>query len=243
MEQVEISSRENATFKELLQLTEKKWRRRFGKCVIEGEKIVRDNFKNAEKVFVRKRSQYIFKDIYPNAIILADKLFDLITELDTDQGVLAIISTPQAGEITFPFLVMDGVGDPGNAGALLRSAAAFGFSTVICLDSVDVWSPKVLRASVGVQFSLNIVESSMDNFKKPDGAYLVAADLDGEDIKTFDNKEARFGLVVGSEGHGLCDYIKGMVDRTMTISMKAGVESLNVAVAGGILMHELAGKN
>lgn len=236
-----ITSRENATFKELLQLTEKKWRRRFDKCIIEGEKIVRENLQLAEKVFVRKKNQYIYKDIFPNAIILCDKLFDLITDLETDQGVLAIVPKPRARELTFPYLVLDGVQDPGNVGALLRSALAFGFNTVICLDCVCVWSPKVLRASSGVQFNLNIIECDSADFVKPVGAWLVAADLCGESINRLFTESSRFGLVLGSEGRGLSSRMKSLVDRTVTIPMNAKVESLNVAVAGGILMYELTG--
>lgn len=240
MEILEITSRENATFKELLQLTDKKWRRRFGKCIIEGEKIVRENLSLAEKVFVRKKNQYIFKDIFPNAIILCDKLFDLITDLETDQGILAIVPKPHAHELTFPYLVLDGVQDPGNVGALLRSALAFGFNTVICLDSVCVWSPKVLRASSGVQFNLNLIEHDSVDFIKPTDALLLAADLCGESVDKFLAADSKFGLVLGSEGRGLSPRMKDFVDRTVTIPMNAVVESLNVAVAGGILMYELS---
>lgn len=242
MEVLEITSRDNATFKELLQLKDKKWRRRKNKCIIEGEKIVRENLAVAEKIFVRQRNHQIYKDIFPNAIVLSDKLFGLVTDLETDQGVLAVIPKPEAKALTFPYLVLDGLQDPGNVGSLLRSALAFGFNTVICLDCVCVWSPKVLRASSGVQFHLNIIECAPADFIEPAGAWLVAADLCGESIDQFLTEYPMFGLVMGSEGRGLSSRMRNMVERTVTIPMNARVESLNVAVAGGILMYELGGR-
>jgi len=231
-----ITSRDNPTFKELLRLTDKKWRRKLGLCIIEGEKIVREHLHVAEKIFVRKCKAF------EGAITLGTKLFDEISTLENSTGVLAIIPKPSSRALTFPYLVLDGIQDPGNAGALLRSACAFGFETVICIDCVDVWSPKVLRASSGVQFNLNIVESGAKDYIKPAKSWLVCADLDGECIETFRAKDLRFGLVLGSEGKGISPHMKSLVERTVTIPMKKGVESLNVGVAGGILMYELEGK-
>jgi len=233
---MELTSRDNPAFRELLKLTDKRWRKRTNKCIIEGEKIVRENLRAAEKVFVRKGKTF------DNAITLSTKLFDEISTLENSTGVLAIVPKPSSRALTFPYLVLDGIQDPGNAGALLRSACAFGFETVICIDCVDVWSPKVLRASSGVQFNLNIVECGTKDYIKPAKSWLVCADLSGECIETFRAKDLRFGLVLGSEGKGISAHMKSLIERTVTIPMKKGVESLNVAVAGGILMYELEGK-
>jgi TrmH family RNA methyltransferase len=233
---MEITSRDNPTFRELLKLTDKRWRKRTNKCIIEGEKIVRENLQRAEKVFVRHGKTF------ENAIVLGTKLFDEISSLENSTGVMAIISKPTVRALTFPYLVLDGIQDAGNAGALLRSALAFGFNTVMCIDCVDIWSPKVLRASSGVQFNLNIVECGAKDFIKPAKSWLVAADLGGECIETFRAKDLRFGLVLGSEGKGVSERMKGLIERTVTIPMKKSVESLNVAVAGGILMYELGGR-
>jgi len=142
-------------------------------------------------------------------------------------------------------------------GTLLRTAVAFGFTTVFCIDCVDPWSQKVLRASSGIQFNLNIIEQNLQDFKKPENSLLIAADLGGDVIsskardlcesQTLQKSEIpRFsrndktGLILGSEGQGIRPEIKKLVDKTVTIPMSAGVESLNVAVAGGILMHVFA---
>ena len=228
---MEITSRDNETFKNLLRLTEKKWRRRFGLCIVEGEKAVKDNLDRIERVFLRPS-----RADFNNAIILHDKLFDMISSLETDQGVLAVVKIPPPGAVTFPFLVLDGIQDSGNMGTLLRTAAAFGFGTVFCVDCVDVWSQKVLRASSGVSFALNVIEK----FVKPDECLLVGADLKGEGASAIASlRPQRLGLVLGSEGRGIRAELLESIDKFVTVPMNPGVESLNVAVAGGILMYEL----
>ena len=284
---MEITSRENETFRELLKLTDKKWRRRLGLCIVEGEKAVRDNSHRIERIFVRPKSHtptacgchpFILKGnvlsehvyekniatstsndefspfrkrgarvyeggVCDNYFILSDKLFDEISSLETDQGVLAVVKIPPSRAVTFPFLVLDGIQDSGNMGTLLRTAAAFGFDTVFCLDCVDVWSQKVLRASSGVSFGLNIIEAS--EFEKPPDCVLFGADSntpsslrDATPLLRGDH----FGIVLGSEGRGISEKLKNHIDHFIKIPMCAGVESLNVAVAGGILMYELKGE-
>ena len=252
---MEIMSRDNATFKNLLKLCDKKHRRATGLCIIEGEKIVREHLNTAKQVFVRSGSRFTEERLNTNAdvFVLADKLFDLVSDLQNGAGVLATVAIPAARAVTFPYLVLDGVQDAGNMGTILRTAAAFGYRTVFCIDCVDVWGQKVLRASSGIQFGLNIIENNMNDFVVPPGTTLVGADLDGADISVAgggimesDNNGAaamgNFGLVLGSEGQGIRSQIKAMLNQTVTIPMDAGCESLNVAVAGAILMFELWGK-
>lgn len=251
MEILEITSRDNPTFRELLKLAEKKGRWRMGKCIIEGEKIVRENLGIAEKVFVRKGKTFDYPhsgepgfsaEHLSGVVALGTKLFDEVSSLENSTGVLAIVPKPDARALTFPYLILDGIQDPGNAGVLLRSALAFGFETVYCVDCVDMWSPKVLRASSGVQFNLNIVECGYEDYIKPAHSCIIAADLDGESLEDFKIKDTRFGLVLGSEGNGVSKKMKDIVSKVVTIPMSKTVESLNVGVAGGILMYALAPK-
>ena len=244
MENKIITSRENETFKDLLKLTDKKWRRRMGLCIIEGEKVVRDNLHRAEQIFIREKLPSKLEGWRAGrdgVSVLSDKLWGEISSLENDTGILATVKIPASREVTSPFLVLDGIQDAGNMGTLLRTAAAFGFGTVFCIDCVDVWSPKVLRASSGTQFGLNIVETS--EFMKPKDSFLVGADLNGEGpfavAASLRSSQRPFGIVLGNEGRGLSERVKTQVDRFVTIPMQPGVESLNVAVAGGILMYEL----
>ena len=233
---MEITSRDNPTFKELLKLTDKKWRHRLGLCIIEGEKVIKDNSNRIVKTFVRPRVRGQYCDVY----VLDDKLFNMVSSLESDTGILAIARTPAPKkEVTMPFLVLDGIQDAGNMGTLLRSAAAFGYNTVFCLDCVDVWSPKVLRASSGMSFTLNLIECSPKEFVKPEGSVLIGADMNGGDVSGITQKN--LGIVLGNEGRGIRECIKSRIDGYVTIPMHEGIDSLNVGVAGAILMYEFRG--
>ena len=241
MDIVMIILRDNSTFKNLLKLTQKKHRREQGLCIIEGEKVVREHATDATQIFAREKFPSYMEGCPKGGVVLSAKLFDEVGSLETSQGILAIIPIPKPEKITFPYLVLDGIQDPGNMGTILRTAAAFGFCTVFCINCVDVWSQKVLRASSATQFALNIFESSFEEFKTifdtdlKDGKLFIA-DLNG----SMNDKPAdKFGLVLGNEGRGISDAMKTLPHKTVTIPLEKSVESLNVAVAGGILMYKL----
>jgi len=231
-----ITSRDNQTFKTLVRLMQKKHRREQGLCIIEGEKIVREHASNAQYVFVRENSPSLTKGWRGDSrdgVVLATKLFDSVTSLETSQSILAIVPIPKPREVTFPYLVLDGIQDPGNMGTILRTAAAFGFNTVFCVNCADVWSQKVLRAGVGTQFHLNVIEGFG---AIPEESELYIADLNGA---WLDKPSGKFGLVLGNEGQGVSAAIKALPHKVVTIPMTNATESLNVAVAGGILMHAM----
>ena len=268
---MEITSRENKIFKDLLKLTQKKYRRETGLCIVEGEKLVNEHADSAVQIFVRagksvtslrgagatRQSHLGFELWKKNVFTLTDKLWNEVSGLENSSGVLAIVKIPQKRQIVYsPFssnansedtncvstyLVLDGIQDPGNVGTILRTAAAFGFNTVFCINSADVWSQKVIRAASGVQFGLDIREQSV--FNKPNDSLLLAADMMGDNpveiAKSLRTSKQQFGLVLGNEGKGISDEMKKHVDKFVTIPMSKDVESLNVAVAGGILMWEL----
>ena len=211
-----------------------------GLCVIEGEKLVREHGAHAVAIFRTAAATGAGE-------ILDEKIFRQVTNLETPEGVLAVVKIPNHGannvtrEITFPYLVLDGVQDPGNVGTLLRTARAFGFLTVFCINCADVWSQKVLRSAMGTQFGLNVFETDHDEFAKIfhaklAGTKLLVADMLGG---LAGGNTPQFGLALGSEGQGVGTQIRALPHEIVSIPMKSGVESLNVAVAGGILLYEL----
>ena len=215
--------------KNILKLTQKKYRREMNLCIVEGEKLVREHRERAVKIYYRKTHG---AGAPPHGEYLDAKTFDALSSLETSQGVLAIVPIPKSGEVTFPYLVLDGVQDPGNVGTLLRTAAAFGFKTVFCVNCADVWSQKVIRAAMGAQFHLNI---HSEFTQVPAQSILYIADLGAGD---FTRPTGKFGLVLGNEGQGPSSAIKSMPHTAVTIATE-NVESLNVAVAGGILMYKM----
>jgi RNA methyltransferase, TrmH family len=145
-------------------------------------------------------------------------------------------------------LVLDAVQDPGNVGTLVRSAVAFGLDGVVCLDgTADAWSAKTVRASAGMLFRVPVVraraEEALGWMRERRIAIVVAAadglaadgwraSFDGEDV-------AGLALVVGNEGAGVRPELREAAHATLAVAMCGPADSLNVGIAGSILMHEL----
>jgi len=137
---------------------------------------------------------------------------------------------------------LEGIQDPGNVGAILRSAAAFGISDAV-LDAhcADAWSPKVLRAAMGAHFSMQIAEradlaKSMDRFA---GKIACAVPRGGVPIAGAD-LSGRIGWLFGAEGRGVSEALAARATLKVTIPMPGGAESLNVAAAAAICFYELS---
>ncbi len=169
-----------------------------------------------------------------------------LSDTESDQGVLLVCREPpwDLNVVTRDgrYLLLDGVQDPGNAGTLVRAAVAFGLSAVVCLDgTVDPWSPKPVRASAGMIFRVPVVragsEAVLARLRDTD-VPLYVADTRGEEVDVHSAK-ASFALALGNEGRGARRALQAQAERALAIRMPGGAESLNVAMAGSILLHEL----
>ena len=173
---------------------------------------------------------------------LSAALFDRLAPVERGTGILLQIAvpdapTPGAGDALF----MEGVQDPGNAGALLRVAAAAGLRNVLAAPgSAALWSPKVLRGAQGAHFRLHILEEVT-----PSGArsvlpmrWIGAAAHAGASLWSVDLSGPAVGFMVGSEGAGLSPAASATCDQLVTIPLASGVESLNVAAAAAICLFE-----
>lgn len=139
-------------------------------------------------------------------------------------------------------IILDGIQDPGNLGTIIRSAIAFNFSTIILgSNCVDLYNPKVIRATEGMIFHINVLRRNLAEFiptLKNLGYKIIGTDVQkGIDIK--DLKVDNIALVLGSEGQGMSAEIKSMCDEFVYINMNQACESLNVGVAASILMYEV----
>jgi TrmH family RNA methyltransferase len=174
--------------------------------------------------------------------------FASAAETESPQGVLAIAEIPARSlsdvvvEDRSRFLVIDAVQDPGNVGTILRTAAALGISATIALPgTVDLWNAKVVRSAMGAHFhhpAVSCTWDDLDSFREARRIPLWAADVSGDPLGR-DAAPPRLALVVGNEGSGVSDAARERADRLVAIPIAPGVESLNVAVATGILLHEL----
>lgn len=181
---------------------------------------------------------------------VTDKEFQSAAATESPQGVLAVARIPDhrfdSPEIlarpTTRLLVLDGVQDPGNVGTLIRTAAALGADALVALPgTVDVWNAKVVRSAMGAHFSFPAVHATWEALQDACASHRVAfwgAELGGTDVADL-NPPSRLALVVGNEGAGLSDPVRGALEQRVTLPIRPDVESLNVAVAAGILLHQL----
>jgi len=175
--------------------------------------------------------------------------FRSAAETESPQGVLAIAEVPRHSLTALPshdplrLLLLDGVQDPGNAGAILRTAAALGADATIALPgTVDLWNAKVVRGAMGASFRHPVLHCSLDDFAQfaaSSGIAIWGADSAGENVSSL-APPARLALALGNEGAGLSSSVRERVTRLVSIPVTSMVESLNVAVAAGILLHQLS---
>ena len=171
------------------------------------------------------------------------------TDTETPQGILAIgrvpdrrlDDVPQADRLRV--LVLDAVQDPGNAGTIIRTAAALGVQATIALPgTVDLWNAKVVRSAMGAHFHHTCFASTwaaLDDFRRDRDVALWAADSAGEPADRL-SAPLKLALIVGNEGSGLTAAARERAARLVAIPMAGPVASLNVTVAAGIILYELS---
>ena len=179
---------------------------------------------------------------------LTERDFASAAETESPQGVLAIAEIPErslvdfAGVSPLTLLVLDAVQDPGNVGTIVRTAAALGATATVALPgTVDLWNAKVVRSGMGTHFmhpAFHATAEELEAFLDATGAELWCADANGDEVGQRPRPE-RLALAVGNEGSGLTAATRDRADAIVSLPIAADVESLNVAVAAGILLYTL----
>lgn len=180
---------------------------------------------------------------------MGDRELAELADTETPQGILAVAPIPRAGLDALRMddhdpavvLVLDAVQDPGNFGTLARTAEALGAVGLVALPgTVDPWNPKSVRAAMGSTFRLPVVEAGWDDLAPwlaERDVRTLAAVVGGEPLS--EPRPRRAALVLGNEGAGVGDETRARADRGVGIPLRGRAESLNVAAAGAILLHEL----
>jgi RNA methyltransferase, TrmH family len=256
-----IRSRDNKLVKRLLRLVASARDRKLaGESVLDGAHLVEAYLQSgrvAREVIVSTtartsddwhRIEALLGDATNTAVhAFGEQLMHEASQLESPASVMAIIETPKGEAIPSSadaVLVLDSVQDPGNVGALLRSAAAFGIRhALLGGGTAFAWSPKVLRAGQGAHFSVNILEGAdicawLGGFEGQSLA-LVAAGADATPLAEA-NLTKPVALLVGNEGRGLSEEVISMATARVHIPMPGQMESLNAASCGAIAMYEFA---
>ena len=178
---------------------------------------------------------------------LANHVMAVLCDAKTPQGVIAVCDIPKSAllpENASLLVALDGVQDPGNVGTIIRTADAAGFDGILLSpDCADLFSPKVLRSTMGSVFRLGFsfpdsLPDALSALKK-NGYSVLSSQLDGESFFGRKDVSPSFVLIVGNEGNGVSAPVKAVATHRLRLPMRGGAESLNAAVAAGIMMYDL----
>jgi TrmH family RNA methyltransferase len=228
----------------LRSLRNKKIRDNLSAFVLEGEKIVKELVEQfPEKISFILASEDIYIEMglnrFDNAFVGSISEFEKVTSLNSAPKVIAVASKLDEKEIKTDqrILVLDGIQDPGNLGTIIRTADWFGFDQVVCSENtVDLYNQKVIQASMGSIFRVNVVYRNLPDFLRNLNCPIYGALLQGEDLNSFNSSEILV-LVLGSEGKGISNEVLPLISNPISIMGSGNAESLNVGIATGIFLH------
>lgn len=241
-----ITSKQNAYIKTVKSLKDKKYRDEYGLYVVEGVKMVKEAVLSGVQIqkilATEKGSEQLFNALEKviDVELVSDIVFECLTDEVSPQGVLAVAVKPNL-PITSPngaSIFLDGVSDPGNVGAIIRTAAASGYKDIYLANSADAYSPKSVRASMSGIYKVNVYAGEKDKLLEVINQPIVIADMNG--CSVFEYKPMQeFCLVIGNEAHGVSKQLRDLAQVTVSIPMQNDMESLNASVSAGILMYAL----
>lgn len=246
-----ITSLKNPRVQAWRSLKDAKGRRERGAFLVEGDRMVEEALRSSfplEALLLREDRDFPSGLPEPPEGVpvfrLPEHVFSAVCDVRTPQGTAAVLRPRPVPLTGGRFVALDGLQDPGNVGTILRTADAAGFDgALLSPDCADVFSPKVLRATMGSVFRLGLAfpDSLPDRLEelKRDGFSVLSSQLDGEPFYERRNVGDRLVLVVGNEGNGVSEAVRRLATHRLRLPMRGGAESLNAAVAAGIMMYEL----
>ncbi len=241
-----ITSVNNNKIKDINKLKDKKYRDSSNSFLVEGEHLVIEAYREdlIKELIVLDDSDFILDGI--PTIKVSSEVMKKLSSMDSYPSVIGVANKIKEKELGASILMLDDIQDPGNLGTIIRSSAAFGIDTIVVSPkTVDIYNIKVLRATQGMLFHINIIVRELDSFitkLKQDNYKIYGTKVDkGVNIKdiSINNK---YALVMGNEGKGISDNVSKLCDEYLYIKMNDNVESLNVGVATSILLYEIYNK-
>lgn len=237
------TSIENKKIKSIKKLEQKKFRDETSEFVVEGDHLVMEAFKaNILKEIIALEGTIIDKvDVEIN--YATSGVLKYISSLSTPPKVIGICKKIKEKPLKDKILILDGIQDPGNLGTIIRSCVAFNISDIIVSpDTTDIYSPKVLRATQGMIFNVNIIKRNLGEIiysLKNSGYTIYGTKVNGgKSVKNVEKRE-KFAIIMGNEGNGVKKENLDLCSEYIYIDMNNKCESLNVGVATGIILYEL----
>lgn len=249
----EITSTKNNQLKEWKKLHKKKYREELNQYIIEGFHLVEEAVKanaDVQWILFNQRGQqewgtWLAEQETEKLIFVSDEVLNSLSELPTSQGILAIVTleTQQEQSLSFKggWLLLDNIQDPGNVGTIIRTADAAGLAGVILgKGTADIYNTKVLRSMQGSHYHLPVLQRELTEvvqaFKKQ-GLPVFGTELNEAAIAYYEQEAVEnYALILGNEGSGVSPELLAETTKNLYIPMKGQAESLNVAIAAGVLM-------
>ena len=245
-----ITSKDNETIKSIKKLKEKKYRTE--SFIVEGIKMVKEALEQAEVEKILVSETFSNSDNFKGLncdeqklIIASDKVFEDLTDVVTPQGIIAVVKKSSNSEIDYNdefVLALDGIQDPGNLGTIIRTADSANIKTIlVSKDTVDAYSPKVVRSTMGGIFRTKVIEvedlaQSLIDYKN-NGFKVLTTELNAEK-SIYDVDYQKSVVVIGNEANGVTEKVSEVASEKVIIPMPGKTESLNAAVATSIMIYE-----
>lgn len=227
-------------------LKDRKGRRESGCFLVEGRKMVEEALASAfdvETVLVQEGMELpdgLTMPVYE----LPAHVLAAVCDTKTPQGIAAVVRMKEQSALGKHIVVLDGVQDPGNVGTIIRTADAAGMDGVLLSNQcADVFSPKVLRATMGSIFRMSLrttddLPGELTKLREK-GYSILSSQLDGTSFYERQGVAERFALIIGNEGNGVSEQVQQTATHRVRLPMRGGAESLNAAIAAAIMMYEL----
>ena len=245
-----ITSKDNSKIKEIKKLKEKKYRKTA--FIVEGIKMLKEAISEKaeiDTIIIREDTELDFKldsELEKKVIHVTKNVFEIISDVVSPQGVLVVINKKiddnKISKHADYILALDGIQDPGNLGTIIRTADSANIKQIlVSKDTVDSYSPKVVRSTMGAIYRVKIIECE-DLAKtlkslQTTGFEIVTTDLH-TDKSIYDMNYNKKIVVIGNEANGVTQEIKELSNYRVKIPMLGKTESLNAAVATGIMIYE-----
>lgn len=235
-----------ANIKQIRSLQQKKFRDELDAFVIEGYKLLEEAIKHAPqqiKTVYTTTPDDLSGSRDLNIVEVTSKELSQISSLRSPQPFVTVCRKRTSGEEKAPLeIALDTVQDPGNMGTILRLAAWFGIKKIVVSHGcVDIYNPKVIQASMGAIFTVDVISKDLDQYLSVADKPVYGAVMNGENVYDQELPDEAI-LLLGNEGNGISDELQTRITHSITIPRFGSGESLNVAMATGILLSEFKRK-
>lgn len=236
-----ITSVKNKLVLDLLKLKDTKNIKARKEFLVEGEHLVNEAYSNGLLKLVLSTIDREFKDV--EVIIVTEEIIKKLSNTVTPQSIIGVCKLMEEKQISGNVIILDSIKDPGNLGTIIRTALAFEVTSIIASkDTVSIYNDKVIRATQGAIFKINICYTDLVTKLgelKQNGYNILSTSLKANKYISQLGSVSPFALIIGNEANGVSNEVESLATEVFKIKISDKMESLNAAVASAICLYEL----